>query len=332
MSELRYNVICHEWVVIASERAKRPQEFSSKQPWSHGGEEYSSTCPFCPGNDRPDEVITLSMPAEGLWQTRVVLNKYPALSPNGHYGSMDVGFQRSVGGFGTHEVIVENRHHGKTMATMSKEELQLILETYRFRYRKLRMDNRLRSIVIFKNHGPEAGTSLIHPHSQIVATPIVPNRTRSRLEESARFFDATGQCLFCRTVDEELADGRRILIENEHFVAFVPYAALSPFHIWIFPKRHEASFGDVELSELPSLAQTLRDVMRRIDLGLGDPSFNLTILSIPLNARDKSAFHWYVSIVPRVSKIAGFELGCGMHINPAIPEESAKFLQSVSID
>ena len=327
MSELRYNVICHEWVVIASERAKRPSEFSVDHQWSEDGKEYDEKCPFCPGNDKGQEVETFRLPKSGPWYVRVVQNKFPALSPTGKFGSIDVGFQRSVGGFGTHEVIVEHPHHSLTLAQMEDSDLQLILKTYRERYRALRMDNRLRAIVIFKNHGPAAGTSLIHPHSQIVATPIVPNRTRSRLQEAAHFHDATGQCLFCRTLEEELQDGRRILCENEHFVAFVPYAALSPFHIWIFPRRHEASFGDVREEELPSLAKVLRPLLKRIYDGLGNPSYNMTILSIPLNERDRTAFHWYVSIVPRVSKIAGFELGCGVHINPAIPEESAEFFR-----
>ena len=218
-----------------------------------------------------------------------------------------------------------------TIALLSVPDVAAIITMYRMRYAAIRKDPRVEAIVIFKNHGDAAGTSIVHPHSQIAATPIVPTQIRARLEEAIRFVDDHGECLFCRTMKEELAAGERIIVETTHFVAFHPYAALSPFHTWVFPKRHMPSFDDIADAEIVDLAFTLKVFLSKLYYGLGNPDFNLSIRSIPTNDKNTEYFHWYLAIVPRVSKAAGFEMGSGMFINTVLPEESAAFLREIKI-
>ncbi|MGB6648121.1 MAG: HIT domain-containing protein, partial [Bacteroidota bacterium] len=203
--------------------------------------------------------------------------------------------------------------------------------SYRARYRDIRQDDRVEAIIIFKNHGEQAGTSLGHPHSQLAATPVVPTQIRTRVEEATRFFDDTGECVFCQTLREELEDQDRIVCETAHFVAFIPYAALSPFHLWIFPRRHMSSFDDISDIETGDLALVLRTVLSKMYRGLKDPDYNYSVRSLPTRDRNTDYFHWYLTIIPRISRTAGFELGSGMFINSTVPEESAAFLRGVVV-
>ncbi len=332
MPEIRYNPITSDWVIIATERAKRPHEFVRGDRREHITTAYRQDCPFCLGNEErtPDEIYRLS---DGRgWRVRIVGNKYPALSAEGTREWTRQGFFRSVTGVGYHEIVIEHPAHNISIALMDVQDVLNILRIYRLRYAELRQDPRIEAIVIFKNHGAEAGTSLEHPHSQIVATPIVPTQFRDRLDMATRFFDICGECLFCRVIQEELTTGERAIAENLFFVAFIPYAALSPFHIWIFPRRHLSSFDDTSDEELKALAEILREVIAKLYYGLGDPDYNFTIRSIPTDERQTDYFHWYLAIIPRVAKSAGFEMGSGMYINSSLPEASAEFLRSVTID
>jgi UDPglucose--hexose-1-phosphate uridylyltransferase len=330
MAELRYNLITGEWVVVAQERAKRPEDFV--HPKEHRQlPERSPTCPFCPGNEAqtPDE--TLRWPAGVEWQVRSVPNRYPALRPVGEAVRSGAGYRRTVEGTGRHEVIIEARQHHLSLAQLPVEQVNLVLAAYRERTRALYDDPRVEHVIVFSNHGPSAGTSLEHPHSQVVATPVVPGQVRTRLEEAMRYFGDCGECVFCHCLAEELADGSRVVVANRGFVAFVPFAALSPFHLWVFPRRHGAYFGDVDDSELSDLAAVLRETLLRLRLALDDPDFNFVIRSAAPSERSVRYVHWYLSIVPRLSRAAGFELGTGMFINTAVPEASARFLRDVRL-
>jgi len=331
MPEIRYNPITSDWVIIATERAKRPHEFIQTDREKLIVPSYRADCPFCFGNEdhTPDETYRLCN--EQGWRVRVVGNKYPALSTEGERQWIRRGFFRTVTGVGHHDVVIEHPNHDATIACMNAEDVLNILRVYRTHYQTLRQDSRVKAIVIFKNHGMEAGTSLEHPHSQIAATPIVPTQFRDRLDMATRFFDTGGECLFCRVLEEELATGERIVAQNADFVAFIPYAALSPFHLWIFPRRHISSFDSTADSELASFASILREVTAKIYYGLGDPAYNFTIRSSPTDEHQTDYFHWYLAIVPRVSRAAGFEMGSGMYINTALPEASAEFLRSVVV-
>ncbi|MFZ4555952.1 MAG: galactose-1-phosphate uridylyltransferase [Pseudanabaena sp.] len=332
MSHLRQNVITKDWVIFATERAKRPHEFArSLDEIPPELPIYKHNCPFCKGNENPSETEYLRIEDEQGWRVRIIPNKYPALSPIGDRIRHSDGIHRSITGVGYHEVIIEHPDHNVTIALMEIGDVINILRAYRQRYNVISQDKRIESVIIFKNHGESAGTSLEHPHSQITATPVVPSQIRYRMIEAINYFDDTGICLFCYTLNDELKAQERIVLETEHFVAFMPYAALSPFHMWIFPRRHSSCFGDITEPELEDLAYNLKTVLAKLFYGLNNPAYNYTIRSIPTDEKQSDYFHWYLAIVPRVSKAAGFELGSGMYINTAMPEDSAKFLREIEI-
>lgn len=331
MPQLRQNIITRDWVIIATERAKRPDHFTRTETPKPRTSPHRKDCPFCPGNETETEKETFSIRNTSGWQVRVIPNKFPALSAIGERIRTAKGIYRSMTGVGIHEVIIEHPLHNITTALMSKSEVCAILNAYKARYSEIRKDDRLEAIIIFKNHGESAGTSIEHPHSQLAATPIVPTQFRTRNEEAMRYFDDNGECVFCRTLTDELRAGERIFFENRNFVAFVPYAALSPFHIWILPRRHASSFDEITDEELPDFAEIMQVVLAKLYHGLNNPDYNYSIRSIPLGEKSSDYFHWYLTIVPRVSKAAGFEIGSGMYINTLLPEESAKFLKNIQI-
>jgi UDPglucose--hexose-1-phosphate uridylyltransferase len=331
MTELRQNAITREWVIIASERSKRPDDFSREPVCSIARPTYRQDCPFCLGNEDMTGTEVYRLCQGENWRVRAVLNKYPALSPEGDRLRSNQNLFRSVSGVGFHEVIIEHPRHDLTIALMPIEDVANILRVYHQRYVTLRVDPRVATILIFKNHGASAGTSLEHPHSQLAATPIVPDEVRFRTQEAIRYFDDTGECLVCRILADELTADDRIIFEGEHFVSFIPYAALSPFHTWIFPRRHSSSFEDITDAEILDLAIVLKTTLAKLYYGLGDPAYNYVIRSSPTDEQRTDYFHWYLAIVPRVSLTAGFELGSGMYINTTLPEESAQFLRSVEI-
>jgi UDPglucose--hexose-1-phosphate uridylyltransferase len=331
MTELRQNAITREWVIIASERSRKPDDFSQETTCWVTHPTYRPDCPFCLGNENMTGPEVYRLGDDIGWRVRAVLNKYPALSPEGDRIRTNNNLFRSVSGVGFHEVIIEHQRHDLTTALFSIADIVNILRVYRQRYSDLRTDPRIATIVIFKNHGAGAGTSLEHPHSQLAATPIVPYEVRFRMQEALRYFDDTGQCIVCQILADELAAGDRIIFASEHFVSFIPYAALSPFHTWIFPRRHSSAFDDITDAEMLDLALVLKTTLAKLYYGLGDPAYNYVIRSIPTDERHADYFHWYLAIVPRLSLTAGFELGSGMYINTALPEDSAEFLRSVEI-
>ena len=331
MPELRQNIITTDWVIISTERAKRPDQFVKAAKAVAPLLPYEADCPFCVGNEHMTMKESFRAGDGDGWRVRVIPNKFPALSADGARERKSSGIYRSMTGVGHHEVIVEHPLHSLTIAQYPEGHVADIVRTYHQRYVEIKKDPRVEAIVIFKNHGEGAGTSLQHPHSQLAATPMVPSQIRKRIEEAIRFFDENGECLFCTTLKEELAEGARIVFESEHFVAFVPYAALSPFHLWIFPRRHASGFDEITEPEIEDLAHNLRTVLVKMYCGLNDPDYNYSIRSIPTRDRHTDYFHWYLTIIPRITKTAGFELGSGMYINSSLPEESARFLRDVTI-
>jgi len=334
MPELRQNIITREWVIIATERAKRPDQFSRKREEVPVLPERDSSCPFCPGNEEstPPEIYRVGDERCAVWKVRVVENKFPALVPSVEPWRKIEGIKRSMNGIGKHEVVIETPIHNTTLALLSLKEIELVLNTYRMRYIELAKNKYAPMIIIFRNHGEMAGTSLVHPHSQIIATPVVPAQIRYRMEIAMQYFDDTGECIGCHMMKEEMKVKERIICENEHFVSFVPYAALSPFHTWIFPKRHFSSFGNIREDEVKSLAKMLKTVLLKLYRGLNNPDYNYCIRSAPCDEGELDYFHWYLTIVPRLTKTAGFELGSGMFINVSIPENDASFLRNVEVE
>jgi len=331
MPEIRQNPLNKEWVIIATERAKRPHELARKIEERQKLPRFSAQCPFCPGNEHMAPPSTMEIQRDAKWQVRVVPNKYAALTTEGPLYRRTEGLKRTVSGVGIHEVIVETPVHNLTTALLNEDDAELILECYHERYLVIARDPRVELITIFKNHGSAAGTSLEHSHSQLMASPIISPEIRRRMEDAMIYYDDEGRCLFCKVMEEELADRIRVVEETEYFVAFIPYASLSPFAMWIFPRRHMASYGQIHPEEITDLARILQSVLARIYYGLGDPDFNYVLRSSPSENRYSRYYHWYISLIPRLTNVAGFELGSGMHINVTLPEENAEFLRSVQL-
>ena len=333
MPELRQNFFTKEWVIIATERAKRPEELATHrevQPMPA----FVETCPFCPGNENKTPPEVMRSPADNgqSWAVRVIPNKFAALSSDVQPTRSLQHLRRRIDGFGFHEVIVDTPDHSRCMAHLSEAHVASVLSVYRERYRALSLDRRVNHITIFKNHGADAGASLQHPHSQLIATPVIPSQVRHRLHEALRHYDDVGECMFCHMVEREVEDQTRVALKGEYFVALEEFASATPFSTHIFPLRHMASFGDITDIEVTDLAHVLRTLLAKIYVGLGNPDLNFTVRSAPAEYAGARHFHWYVSVIPRLTRVAGFELGSGMFINTVLPEAAAEFLRAVAVD
>jgi len=330
MSELRQNMATKEWYVIATERAKRPHDFLTGRE-KRTKPPYLESCPFCPGNEHMTPPETFRIARGDSWQVRVVPNKFSAFSSKGTPERRSDGIYRTMTGVGIHEVIIESPRHDLGIALMPEEDVIDVMRAYRARYISAIEDPRVELVIIFKNHGPGAGTSLEHPHSQLIAIPLVPTHIMYRTEEARRFYNDNGACVFCKMIEEEKRSDKRIVMENDHFIVFTPYASGAPFEMWILPKRHQACFAFINDDELVWLARTLKDVLSRLYYGLGDPDFNYVIRTTPKDERNAKGFHWYIKLMPKLVQVAGFELGTGMYVNVTLPEKNAEFLKNVKV-
>ncbi len=333
MSELRQNFATKEWVVIATERARRPEEMVRHRERKQVSS-LVATCPFCPGNEKltPPEILRSPAITDVPWHVRVIPNKFAALSRDVEPTRTVHRSCRSVNGFGVHDVIIETPDHAQVLALMPDSYVEEILHIYKTRYNEISLDPRISHITIFKNHGIDAGTSLEHPHSQMIATPVTSLQVRERFQHALRYFDDFGECMFCQMLEEELQQQVRIITVSEHFVALEPYASPAPFCTHIYPRRHMASFGDVGAVEMTDLAYMLRSMLAKLYHGLADPDFNFTIRSAAAESAGVKYFHWYLSVIPRLTRVAGFELGSGMFINTVLPEAAAEFLRKVDVE
>ncbi len=332
MPELRHNILTREWVIIATERAKRPDEFVENRGPRKTIPAYLATCPFCPGNEKMTPPTTYVVSDTNGWRVRVTPNKFAVLAYEGELRRSIEGIRRTITGVGIHEVIIETPDHSRTTALLEDRELETIIETYLNRFKFASADPRVKQVTIFKNHGEAAGTSLEHPHSQVIATPVITSQLRDRLINALRHFDEYGECIFCRVLDEELKESARVVVETQHFVSFVQFAALTPFSMMIMPRRHMACFAEIIDAESADLARNLRLTMAKLYHGLDNPDFNYTIRTAPMESCGAKYYHWYVSIIPRLTRVAGFELGSGMFINVTLPEENANFLRGIKVE
>jgi UDPglucose--hexose-1-phosphate uridylyltransferase len=325
--------ITKEWVIIATERARRPEELATHRP-SQTVPSFVETCPFCPGNESktPPEVMRFPANAGEPWAVRVIPNKFAALSKEAQPNRSLQDVWRRIEGFGFHEVIIDSPDHSCCMALLPVEQVASILRVYKERYALLSMDRRINHVTIFKNHGVDAGASLQHPHSQLIATPVIPSQVRYRLHEALRHYDDHGKCMFCHMVEREIDEQTRVVQKSEHFVAMEVFASATPFATHIFPLRHMATFGDISQTEIADLARVLRSLLAKIYVGLENPDLNFTVRSDPSDYASARHFHWYVSVIPRLTRVAGFELGSGMFINTVLPEAAAEFLRNIGAE
>lgn len=333
MPELRKDPIIGRWVIIATERAQRPSAFTTKPEEKKGG-----FCPFCIGNEEhtPPEVLAYRPPdtlkdTKGWW-LRVVPNKFPALQIEGQIKRVGEGMYDKMNGIGAHEVVIESPDHVLDLADQPESGVEEVIWAFRDRMIDLRKDPRFRYILIFKNHGRDAGASLDHPHSQIIALPIVPKRVQEELAGSMKYYDYKERCVFCDIINQELKDKIRIVDENESFVSFNPFASRFPFETWIIPKRHEIYFNDIQKNGVIDLAKILKNTLKKIKDTLQNPPYNFIIHTTPFDEGAAPYYHWHIEIMPKLTKVAGFEWGTGFYINPVPPEDAAKYLSEFGKD
>jgi UDPglucose--hexose-1-phosphate uridylyltransferase len=328
-SEVRQNKVTREWVIFAPSRGKRPQDFKrARQQNKEDVPALDEGCPFCPDNEHmlPGILFERAGKEGESWQTRIVPNKFSAVTPNGNTDRSKKDLYIAMPGHGRHEVIIESPRHNHQVALMESTQVDAVVETYHRRYLDLIDDGDNMMILIFRNHGIRAGTSLIHPHSQLISTSFVPRFLRQREEEAERYFDEWGRCVFCDVLAYELRKRKRVVLENTSFAAFVPFAADVPFEVWIVPKRHQADFGQISDQEKSDLAAALLNILSRLYHKLNNPDYNYMINTSAQYRRDEPQLHWYLQIRPRLTTQAGFEIGSGISINPSFPEADADFL------
>ena len=330
MPEFRQNLATQDWIILAPERGKRVSDFARREKKRADLPEYREDCPFCKGNEGLTEAAVYSRPEGNSWQVRVVPNKFAALQPQLATTRTMAGLFLAAKGFGIAEVVIEHPRHNLNPALMKAGDVAEILRAYRHRQFEIGKNEKITLVTIFRNHGPRAGTSLEHPHSQIIATPIVPPHVRYPMQLAVQYYDKYGTCVYCDMVREELRQQERIVIETDNFVAFCPYAARSPFETRIYPKKHKPSFVLVGNGEIDELALILRDVLGRLYTCLNDPDYNYIIRSAPIGDEDTRHLHWYMVIIPKVTTPAGFEIGSGIYINTMPPEDCARKLRETS--
>jgi UDPglucose--hexose-1-phosphate uridylyltransferase len=341
MSELRHDPIQKRWVIIATERIRRLDEFRAIEA-NHGAE----FCPFCEGNESktPPEIMALrngAGPNQPGWEVRVVPNKFPALRIEGTLDRRGVGAYDMMNGIGAHEVVIENPRHDLNLADAPVDHIKKVLWTYRERLIDLMRDQRFKYVLIFKNHGAAAGAALLHPYTQIIATPVTPLTLSQELNSAKEHYVEKERCLFCDLIQQEVESGERIVSLGEQFIALAPFASRFPFELFIAPRHHHHNFAEASDDMLHHLALMLKEVLLRIKKCLKDPPYNFLIHTIPnVRARPRHRsywetveldFHWHIEFMPRLSQVAGFEWGTGFYINPTAPEEAAKYLRETEI-
>jgi len=334
MSEIRQDPTTKEWVIIARERAKRPSDFVHAEPRPERPA-FLPSCPFCPGNEAMNSPETLLYRDEKTqsWRVRAFANKFPALAPQGStMRREEEAFFLSMAGVGVHEVIVETPVHNKLPALMQDAEVMDILLAYQERYNAIRRLPFVKLIIIFKNQGSSAGTSLEHPHSQLIATSVVPRHIRMQHEVATSYYDDTGRCLYSDMAIHELKLGKRIIMETERFVVLHPFASHQPFETWVLPKMYRACFGNASTEELRELAHVLRIILLKLYRGLNNPDFNYVVDSALAGGECSDYYLWHLRIIPRLTERAGFEIGSGIYINTALPEETAQFMRDIKAE
>jgi UDPglucose--hexose-1-phosphate uridylyltransferase len=334
MSELRRDITTGEWVLLATERGRRPEDFAHHRDDQPA---LAANCPFCPGHEARTPKETFAMRPEGTadgpgWLVRVVPNKYAAVRPQFPIDRQGIaGIFPRQSGSGYHEVVIETPRHDADLADLDIEDIRRVLDAYQARYKTLSQDRNVRFIQIFRNHGARAGTSLRHPHSQLVALPLVPATVRGRLEFAGRYFDATGCSVYDDLLRAEREAAERMIAESRHFAVFAPFASRTPFETWIAPRKHRADFSEVDSDELADFAELLGQTLGRLRAVLGQFDYNYVIHSTPCGEEHREDFCWHLQIIPRLTEMAGFELGTGMEINVTAPEDAAARLRAVAV-
>ena len=331
MSTLRQDPTTRQWAILATRRGDRPHvDVVVPRPELPA---FDPTCPFCPGNEDQTPPEITREPSGDAWQVRVVPNMYAALSGDGTAVRSGEPMFREMPGIGSHEVVIETPRHDGRLDEMSQDEVATAIWVWRDRYRALIARPDVRAVVVFKNFGALAGTSLTHSHSQIVATPVFLPRLLRRLDVATRYYDENGTCVYDQLIEAEAGAGLRMVEEHGGFVSLEPWAAQTPFETWIAPRFHQGSFGSLDDDGIRGLAGILIRTLTALRRACGDPDYNLVMYSAPTDGgHAEEVFHWHIKLIPRVSTQAGFEIGSAMAINTVAPEDAAQALRAALPD
>ena len=330
--QLRKDPIIGRWVIVSTDRGKRPSDWAVEPEKKTGG-----FCPFCPGNEdrTPPEIIAYrkngTAPNTPGWSVRVVSNKFPALKIEGELNRRGEGIFDLMNGIGAHEVVIECPDHLIELADLPVEHIRNIFWFFRERIIDLKKDIRFKYIIIFKNHGKAAGASLEHSHTQLIAMPIVPKRVVEELDGARRYYSYKERCIFCDIIRQEMQWTSRLVISNPNFVVFEPFAARFPFETWLLPIKHSVRFEDISYDDTYELAATIKETLQRLNKTLDNPPYNFIIHTSPLQDQELIEYHWHIEIIPKLTKVAGFEWGSGFYINPTPPEDAANALREIQV-
>ena len=328
MPELRKDPVLGRWIIISKSRGDRPTDFPVE-----GYQEENGFCPLCPGNEHstPPEVLAFRQgsdaPNQPGWQVRVVPNKFPALIIEGELSKEGVGLYDMMNGIGAHEVIIESPNHDESFIDLTPERMFQVFKAYRERIRDLEKDPRFKYVMVFKNHGKAAGASLSHPHSQLIALPILPRMIVSELSGAKSYYRYKERCLFCDMIRQEIQMDERVVCQNEQFITIMPFAPRTPFEMWVLPKHHHSAYCRQSDENLLLLAELFSESMKRLVACIPNVPYNFVLHTEPLRAGGMKHYHYHFEIVPKMTSIAGFEWGSGFYINPMPPEEATTLLR-----
>lgn len=332
MSELRKDPITGRWVIIAPERLSRPQIVKADEELP-----LQAYDPFLEGHEEatPPEILAYrhagTHPNKPGWRVRVIPNKFPALAVEGQLRKRAAGMYDVMAGIGAHEVIVECPHRETNMSRLSVDNVREVLWVYRDRLVDLKRDSRLVHGLIFKNRGGQAGATVDHAHSQLIVSPVVPIAIVEEMEGSELYYRYRGRCIYEDVIQQELADETRVVLESSEFVVICPYASRFPFETWIIPRHHTSHYENIQRQGVEQLGSALKEILQRLELALNDPAYNYVIHTAPFDMPEVAHYRWHLEIIPRLTRIAGFEWGSGFYINPVPPEQAAEALRGVDL-
>jgi UDPglucose--hexose-1-phosphate uridylyltransferase len=338
-NELRKDYLLNRWVVIATERARRPTDFA-KQKTENA---QTAVCAMCVGNENmTPPAIMLYLKEDGdlrkaqdpltgerpkNWLIRCIPNLYPAFSPpkQPKDAAQIIKSECFGNAVGHHEVIVESPNHEEGPSEAELPQLELVIHAYIDRLRELSTKPYVRYVSIFRNYGQQAGASLSHAHSQVIATPIVPAMVQEELDASKEFYEKNGKCVFCDILEQE-SKSPRLIYDGLDFVVFAPYASINPMEFSIMPKKHAANILSLSDGELAALAKTLKASLRALKELVNDPPYNYGF-HLTVNQEADKYYHWHLDVYPKLSIWAGFEINTGIYINTVTPETAAESLR-----
>ena len=331
MGELRRDPVVGRWVIVDTDHPKKPQDFKYEQYIPEGG-----LCPFCYGNEfmTPPEISCFRNPGTGSntpgWQVRVVANRFPALQIEGELDRRGIGIYDMSNGIGAHEVLIESPYHNKDISELLEQEIESYLKMCCLRAADLKKDSRFKYIMVFRNYGSAAGASLEHPHTQLIALPMVPKNALEEIHGAQNYYNYRERCIFCDIIRQEVQDKERVILENKYFISFCPFVSRFPFEIMIFPKQHSGYFCQMSADEVAALAKILKDTLAKLKKVFENLSYNYIIHSAPINGdAGVEYYHWHLEIMPRLTEVAGFEWGTGFYLDSTSPELAAQYLKAV---